>query len=128
MCFCAVKQMALLPNIFLKIGALNQKTGIVCCMYSPCLISLVPKQSYDSIRDPDWISVPTKMAILRVAILTSYVQWEHAISSNKIKHTSYIWMSTLSKIRIIQRMWRRAISDPSYSLCKKRLLAEFSEF
>jgi hypothetical protein len=28
---------------------------------------------------------------------------------------------------IIQRMWRRAISDPSYMACKKRLLEEYDE-
>lgn len=27
----------------------------------------------------------------------------------------------------IQIQWRRAISDPSYALCKKRLLGEFNQ-
>jgi hypothetical protein len=29
------------------------------------------------------------------------------------------------KARVIQRAWRRCVSDPSYAVCKKRLLKEF---
>lgn len=32
-----------------------------------------------------------------------------------------------SKVKFIQRSWRKYISDPSYSLCKKRLIKEFNE-
>jgi hypothetical protein len=30
--------------------------------------------------------------------------------------------------QIIQKAWRHSISSPSYKVCKKRLLLEFSEF
>jgi hypothetical protein len=29
--------------------------------------------------------------------------------------------------RLIQRMWRRVVSDPNHSMCRRRLLREFNE-
>ena len=36
-------------------------------------------------------------------------------------------MKMQSSVRKIQRVWRRCISDPSYKVCKKRLLYEFQD-
>ena len=32
------------------------------------------------------------------------------------------------RARVIQRAWRRAISDPSFAICRLRLVREFSEW
>lgn len=67
------------------------------------------------------------MAVTCPATLFDVINSMLCIARVKAQRLKYLCLSfTIDKAKI-QRAWKRAISDPSYALCRKRLLREFND-
>jgi hypothetical protein len=78
-------------------------------------LSLNPNITYDIVKENidkplDWsyLSMNPNMILLSIDNIVNIVKRYHSAS-------------------VIQRVWRRVISDPNHVVCKRRLLQEYSE-
>ena len=78
----------------------------------------------------NWITAYTTMHNFDSSSLefTTFVEEHLKTQIQQItSHVIKLIIDVTNKIKLIQRQWRKSISDPKYKICQKRLMTEYQE-
>lgn len=101
----------------------NHELGVVCSIFKPCNLISVKKDTYAKLTECEWLKPVSIYCCVYDSLVNGYLQNKR--NASFLEMTAFSYIHSINLIRVIQRRWRDSISNPSFRVCKQRLLKEY---